>query len=79
MARSNFEWEPTEAELYAERYWKEHGYSYRLHKRYQSKSVYQVYKDGVECSYEVQHSIIHPEKDMEFFEKLFEMKRGLGI
>ena len=47
MAKGNghLEWESSKDERYAENWWTKHGYSWRLIKRFVSKSVYEV-SDG---------------------------------
>ena len=47
MARSNLGWEPSKMEQYAERYWLVNGYDAKLIKRYISKSIYEISKDGL--------------------------------
>lgn len=55
MARGNghLEWESSKDEKFAENWWTEHGFSWKLMKRFVSKSVYAVTKDGVKLTYEI--------------------------
>lgn len=71
MARHNEEWEATKAELYAEDWWKANGYEATLIKRYLSKSIYKVSKDGLSTDYEVPFSVKDKKKFMESFPKFW--------
>ena len=62
------QWEATKTELYAEKYWKEHGYTAVLDSRMLTKSVYRISKDGVEDKYEIPMAV----KDVKGFMELFE-------
>lgn len=55
VARGNghLEWESSKDEKFAENWWTEHGFSWKLTKRFISKSVYAVTKDGVTVNYEI--------------------------
>ena len=55
MARGNghLEWESSKDERYAEKWWTDHGFSWTLKKRFVSKSVYEISKDGVKMNYEI--------------------------
>lgn len=64
----NNEWEATQAELYAEKWWRSHGFSVTLDSRMLSKSVYIVSKDGIKDKYEVPFRV----KDKAGFMRLFE-------
>ena len=48
--KQTLDWEKSRAEKYAEKYWKKHGYHYQPKRKYMSKSVYLVSKDGVEVT-----------------------------
>lgn len=55
MARGNghLEWDSSKDEKYAENWWTDHGFAWKLKKRFISKSVYEVSKDGTTLSYEI--------------------------
>lgn len=55
MARGNghLEWESSKDELYAERWWTEHGYTWTLKKRFISYSQYEISKDGMAITYDI--------------------------
>ena len=55
MARGNghLEWESSKHEKYAEQWWTDHGFTWALKKRFISKSVYSVTKDGITMEYEL--------------------------
>lgn len=55
MARGNghLEWESSKDEQYAEKWWTDHGFTWKLIKRFISKSVYEVSKDGTTMNYEI--------------------------
>ena len=55
MARGNghLEWDSSKDEKYAENWWTEHGYTWSLKKRFISKSVYEISKDGMTINYEI--------------------------
>ena len=50
MTRGNghLEWESSKQEQYAERWWTDHGFTWKLKSRFISKSTYEVSKDGIE-------------------------------
>jgi pyocin large subunit-like protein len=66
-------WESTKAERYAERHWKENGYTFSIKREYASKTIYTVSKNGVELEYTISSDITDPKGDMKHFEKQFEM------
>lgn len=47
MASSNLNWEASPVENAVEQYWKDNGFEATLLKRYQTKSVYRVSRDGI--------------------------------
>ena len=55
MARGNghLEWESSKDEKYAEQWWTDHGFTWKLTKRFVSKSVYAVTKDDITLNYEI--------------------------
>lgn len=67
MARGNghLEWDSSKDERYAEKWWTEHGYSWTLKKRFISKSVYEISKDGITHDYEVPNAKIDMKRFME--------------
>ena len=69
MAKSNVEWEPSKVEQYAERYWLVNGYDAKLIKRYVSKSIYEISKDGLTDGYEVPNTVKDPARFMDEFER----------
>lgn len=64
----NNAWEATQTELYAEKWWKEHGFTAVLESRMLTKSVYRVTKDGVTDKYEIPMTV----KDKKGFMELFQ-------
>ena len=68
-------WERSGAERYAEKYWRKWGYTYTVRRKYISKTVYLVGKDGIEMEYIVQGAVTNPKADMRAFERLFEMHK----
>lgn len=57
MARSNLDWEASREEKAIEKWWLENGFSVKLLKRYQSKSQYELSKDGHTEKYELMSGI----------------------
>ena len=55
MARGkgHLEWESSKAQKAAETWWTEHGFEWKLIKRFISKSEYEISKDGYTMNYEV--------------------------
>lgn len=49
----HLEWESSKDEKYAEKWWTDHGFSWKLTKRFVSKSVYAVTKDDITVNYEI--------------------------
>lgn len=78
MARHNEEWEATKAELYAEEWWKKHGFSVKLLHRFLSKSVYEVSKDGITSDYEIPFRVTKPKEFMDGFAVFWETLRKLN-
>lgn len=75
--KQTLDWEKSRAEKYDEKYWKKHGYHYQPKRKYMSKSVYLVSKDGVEVTYDIPYSVTDPVKFMKFFADLFDMHTKL--
>lgn len=73
MARSNLEWEASPAERYAEKYWQENGFEVKLIKRYQSKSVYEVSRDGLTHKEEIPYTVRRFGEYMRQFQKGWDM------
>ena len=73
MAKSNLNWAASNAEQYAEKYWHANGYSAKLVKRFVSKSVYEISKDGVIDKYEVPNAVKDPTRYMVNFERYWEI------
>lgn len=73
MARSNLEWEASPAERYAEKYWRENGFEVKLVKRYQSKSVYEVSRDGLTRKEEIPDTVRRFGEYMKQFQKGWDM------
>jgi hypothetical protein len=57
MAKSNLDWEASPAEKYAERWWKKNGFDVKLLKRYQSKSIYEISRDGLTRKEEIPYTV----------------------
>ena len=72
MARHNEDWEPSAMEIYAEKWLKEHGFEFRLMKRYISKSIYEVSKNGLDCEYHIFSKVEDPAGYMDGFQKFWE-------
>ena len=75
---SHLEWDATKADMFAEKWWDEHGYSFALKKRYQSKSTYAVKKGEVSCEYDIfntatNKTTANEEQQMQAFERYFEI------
>ena len=64
----NNEWEATKTELYAEKWWKEHGFTAVLDSRMLTKSIYKITKDGITDKYEIPMAV----KDRKGFMELFQ-------
>lgn len=73
MAKSNLEWEASPAEKYAEKYWLEHGFTTKLLKRYQTKSVYEVSRDGLTRKEEIPDTVRRFGEYMKQFQKSWDM------
>ena len=67
----NNEWEATKTELYAEKWWAEHGYSAKLDSRMLTKSVYNVTKGGHTEKYEIPMQVKDKKRFMEIFEEFW--------
>ena len=74
MARSNLECEASPAEKYAERWWEKHGFVVELLKRYQSKSIYKVSRDGMTTNEEIPYTVQKFKEFMERFQKGWDMQ-----
>ena len=74
MAKSNLEWEASPAEKYAERWWEKHGFEVELLKRYQSKSIYKVSRDGMTTNEEIPYTVRKFKEFMERFQKGWDMQ-----
>lgn len=57
MAKNHLEWDASPAERYAERYWQKNGFTVKLLKRYQSKSVYEISRDGLTRKEEIPYTV----------------------
>jgi hypothetical protein len=69
-AVGNLNWESSRDEQYVENYWTEHEYTWKLTKRFVSKSVYEVSKDGYIIEYEVPSvERMNPEQFVKNFEQ----------
>lgn len=73
MARSNLNWSASPAEVYAEAHWKEHGFDAKLVKRYQSKSVYEISRDGLTDTYEIPYTVKDFKGFMNQFHKCWDL------
>lgn len=73
MAKSNLDWDASPAEKYAEQYWQENGFTAKLLKRYQSKSIYEVSCDGMTRKEEIPYSVKKFGLFMEQFQKSWDM------
>ena len=63
------EWEATKTELYAEQWWKEHGFTAVLDSRMLTKSVYKITKDGITDKYEIPMTVKDRKRFMELFQE----------
>jgi len=71
VAYYNNDWEPSKMEKYAEKWFSDHGYQFRLLKRFISKSIYEVSKDGIACEYHVASKVADPAGFMRGFEQFW--------
>lgn len=62
-------------EKYVERYLKQKGFSVTLVKQWNSKTVYDVEKDGIKERLEIPVSVVEKKKYMDMVNNSFEMKR----
>ena len=62
-------------EKYVERYLKQKGFKVTLVKQWNSKTVYDVEKDGVKERLEIPVSVVEKKKYMDMVNNSFEMKR----
>lgn len=73
MAKSNLDWEASPAEKYAERWWKKNGFEVKLIKRYQSKSIYEISRDGLTRKEEIPYTVKKFGEYMKQFQKGWDM------
>lgn len=73
MAKSNLDWEASPAEKYAERWWKKNGFEVKLLKRYQSKSIYEISRDGLMRKEEIPYTVKKFGEYMKQFQKGWDM------
>ena len=64
----NNDWEACKAELFAEQWWKDHGFTAVLKSRFITRSDYTVSKDGVTGEYQIVHCIKDHKAMMEHFQ-----------
>lgn len=69
----NNDWTPCKAELFAEKWWKEHGFGVKLKSRFITKSDYIISKDGVSFIYPIIHSIKDFKAMMAHFEEFYDL------
>lgn len=62
-------YEATKTELFAEKWWKDHGYSVRLVERIPAKSTYEVQKDGRKHTAVIPLVVLNREKYVRELEK----------
>lgn len=62
-------------EKYVERYLKQKGFKVTLVKQWNSKTVYDVEKDGIKERLEIPVSVVEKKKYMDMVNNSFEMKR----
>ena len=55
MRNGNLKWESSRNEEYAEKWWTEHGFAWKLVKRFISYSEYEVTKDDLTIKYQIQN------------------------
>lgn len=77
MANFNNDWERNQAEKYAEKYWKENGFDYKVKRKYISKCIYIVSKDGLEFPYAIPCDVTDRKKYMALFQEQFEMRKEI--
>ena len=73
MAKSDLDWQASPAERYAERYWQKNGFTVKLLKRYQSKSIYEVSRDGLTQKAEIPDTVRRFGEYMKQFQKGWDM------
>ena len=64
-------------EKYVERYLKQKGFKVTLVKQWNSKTVYDVEKDGIKERLEIPVSVVEKKKYMDMVNNSFEMKREI--
>ena len=64
-------------EKYVERYLKQKGFNVTLVKQWNSKTIYDVEKDGIKERLEIPVSVVEKKKYMDMVNNSFEMKREL--
>lgn len=70
-------YEKTKNELYAEKWFKDHGFQFALVKQYYSKTKYNVSKDDITDNFELLSGITDIEQYMKAYEKDFKMKQEI--
>lgn len=66
--------EKSKIESYAEKWFKEHGFEFKILKQYLSKTNYEVTKDGVTDTFELSSSVTDGKLYMDNYGKSFAMK-----
>lgn len=75
--------EKNKVERYAERWFSAHGFKWNCVKQYNSKTVYEISKDGLEYKWELPFGVTDPKKYMELacehnHEMMIEIERHKG-
>ncbi len=71
------DFERNQAEAYAEKYWKENGFDFEVKRKYMSKCVYIIRKDGLEFPYDIPCDVVDRKSYMKFFQEQFEMRKEI--
>ena len=74
--KSNYD--KNKIEKYAENYWKKNGFDYEVKRKYMSKTVYIIRKDGLEFPYEVPDVVQDCKLYMQWFQEQFEMRKQIA-
>lgn len=78
MAKGIKDWERNKAEVYAEKYWTEHEFDFEVKRKYMSKTIYTIRKDGLEFPYTITSDVMDVEAYMGFFAEQFELRKQIA-
>lgn len=65
-------------EKYVEKWFKENGFECKLIKQYQSKTKYEISKDGITETFELPYGVEDCKKYMKIYNDNFEMKKEIN-